>query len=305
MAGLLVAPVKDGKIEQTASQASLAKSKEKKDADNKNIFLQLLVAEVKNQDPLEPASNTEWISQYATFSELEAMNSMSASFALSRASELVGKTVVINSTSDTGKVSTIQGKVDFVTYEGGQAYLSVNGSTYSMDDVYNVIDGEYLSAFDKVYEWSIKLNKLPAYENLTYDNAEEVEAVYGEYDKMSDYEKTFVAKENAEKIAKLHERILELKKVREEEAKKELEAEEANRFEEEQKEIEEKNKGLEEAEKAADQLVNGGKTEETTPTESEKVEETTPVATEKAEETSSVESEKTEGTVPTEGVTAE
>ena len=215
MAANLVAPVKDGKIQETESQSSLAKSKAKKAGYSKDTFLQLLVAEVQNQDPLEPTSNTEWISQYATFSELEAMNNMSSSFDLSRASELVGKTVVLNTTNEAGKTTTIQGKVDYVTYEGGQAYLSVNGSTYSMDDLHDVIDTDYMTAFDKVYEWSVRLNRLPAYENLTYNDAEEVDSIYDEYDKMSDYEKSFVAAENADKIKKYHERIEELRKVHE------------------------------------------------------------------------------------------
>lgn len=221
MASNLIAPVKDGQIQETESQASLAKSKAEKAGYSKDTFLQLLVAEVQNQDPLEPTSNTEWISQYATFSELEAMSNMSASFDLSRASALVGKTVVINTTSETGKPMVVQGKVDYVTYEGGKAYLSINGSTYSMDDLHDVVDGEYLAAFDKVYEWSVKLNKLPAYENLTYDSREDVESVYNEYDKMSDYEKTFVASENEEKIKKLHERMQELIKIHDESNKEE------------------------------------------------------------------------------------
>lgn len=215
MASNLVAPVKDGKIQETESQSSLAKTKEKKAGYSKDTFLQLLVAEVQNQDPLEPTSNTEWISQYATFSELEAMNNMSSSFDLSRASALVGKTVVLNTTNASGKTTVVQGKVDYVTYEGGQAYLSINGSTYSMDDLHDIVDTEYMAAFDKVYEWSVKLNKLPAYENVTYDDAEDVESVYNEYSKMSDYEKTFVASENADKIQKLYDRIQELKKIHE------------------------------------------------------------------------------------------
>ena len=231
MAGILIAPVEDGKIVETESQSSLKKAKEENSAYSKDTFLKLLVAEVQNQDPLEPTSNTEWISQYATFSELEAMQNMSASFDLSRASTLVGKTVVLQTTSETGKVTTIQGKVDYVTYEGSKAYLSVNGSLYSIDDLHDVIDTDYMTAFDKVYDWSVKLNKLPSYENLTLLDAEDVEGLYNEYDKMSDYEKTFVASENAEKIKKLHERIEELKAKREENSKKE-ETEEVEETEE-------------------------------------------------------------------------
>lgn len=248
MAGNLVAVVQDGEIQQSVSQTSLANSKEKTSEYSKDTFLQLLVAEVQNQDPLEPTSNTEWISQYATFSELEAMNNMSSSFELSRASTLVGKTVVISSTSASGSTVTVQGKVDYVTYEGGQAYLSINGALYSMDDLHDVVDDEYMAAFDKVYDWSVKLNKLPAYENITYDDAEEVESVYNEYAEMTSYEKSFVASENSEKIEKLHERIVELKKIREE-SEKAAEAEE----EEETETVEET--GEEETKEAETEVV--------------------------------------------------
>jgi len=38
---------------------------------NKNMFLQLLVAQLKNQDPLNPADGTAFITQLAQFQQLE------------------------------------------------------------------------------------------------------------------------------------------------------------------------------------------------------------------------------------------
>lgn len=38
---------------------------------NQSTFLQLFVAQLKNQDPLNPAQGTEFISQLAQFSQLE------------------------------------------------------------------------------------------------------------------------------------------------------------------------------------------------------------------------------------------
>jgi len=38
---------------------------------NKELFLQLLVAQIKNQDPLNPTDGTQFVSQLAQFSELE------------------------------------------------------------------------------------------------------------------------------------------------------------------------------------------------------------------------------------------
>ena len=58
------AVVKDGKIQESMSASSLAQATDKGNSSvNKDDFLQLLVAQMKYQDPLEPTSNTEWVSQ--------------------------------------------------------------------------------------------------------------------------------------------------------------------------------------------------------------------------------------------------
>ena len=40
-------------------------------APSKEMFLQLLVAQIKNQDPLQPMDSTQFVSQLAQFSQLE------------------------------------------------------------------------------------------------------------------------------------------------------------------------------------------------------------------------------------------
>lgn len=73
--GSLIAPIgEDGKLQtHTASGDSLKKNAKNKNAVDSDMFLTLLVAEMQNQDPLEPTSNTEWVSQYATFTQVQKM----------------------------------------------------------------------------------------------------------------------------------------------------------------------------------------------------------------------------------------
>ena len=120
---------------------------------DKDSFMQILVAQMKYQDPLEPTSNTEYIAQYAQFTQVEQLSNMANAMALSRASEMVGKTVLVQSQNpDTGKTVEVTGVVDFVTYSGNKAYLSINGTNYDIESVAQVYDPDYTDAIDTAKE---------------------------------------------------------------------------------------------------------------------------------------------------------
>ena len=172
-----------GSTDTTSSSSSL----------DKNAFLQLLVAQMKYQDPLEPTSNTEYISQFATFSELEEMQNLSTSMDTQRASSLVGQYVTVKTTStSTGETTLVGGKVDYVAIENGKAYLNINGSNYSIDDLDSVVDEDYLSAYSLAEEFTSSLSQLPSVGNLTTAYAEVIENLREVYDDMSDYQKSFI-----------------------------------------------------------------------------------------------------------------
>lgn len=89
------------------------------DALGKDAFLQLLVTQMKNQNPLEPQDNGEFVAQLAQFSSLESMQNLTttvdsiaglyqSSQAL-QASSLVGRSVIVNASTtavDTTKSMT-------------------------------------------------------------------------------------------------------------------------------------------------------------------------------------------------------
>lgn len=189
-----MARIENGKIQETASQSSLSKTnKSTPDGMDKDAFLQLLVAQMKYQDPLEPTSNTEYISQYAQFSQVEQMQNMSGSMDLQRASSLVGQEVYIKTTTSSGESKYVQGKVDYVVYENKKAYLSIDENLYSLEDLDTVADREYMVAVDTAKDFKDRMEKLPSVENLTLSDTNTVEELQKLYNQMSDYEKKFIS----------------------------------------------------------------------------------------------------------------
>ena len=90
-----------------------------------NAFLKLLIAQLKNQDPTKPMDNTEFVSQLATFSQVEQsidvnkkLDSMLTSQSLSLADAVIGHKV----TSPDGKTTGIVKSV-VITSDGPVAKL--------------------------------------------------------------------------------------------------------------------------------------------------------------------------------------
>ncbi len=142
---LLIQKIENGTFTENTAKTSTSTETETTGTTNlgKDAFLQLLVAEMQNQDPLEPSTNTEWISQLATFSQLEELQSLTSTTENSQVFSLVGKQVIVTTESASGQTIKKSGLVDYATYSGGEAKLSVDGSLYSIDNLYSVIDSDY------------------------------------------------------------------------------------------------------------------------------------------------------------------
>ena len=96
----------------------------------KDDFLKLLVGQLRNQDPLNPTSDTDFIGQMAQFSQLEQTTNMAsvneqlvAQQRGARAVALLGRTVTY--TDVTGAAAT--GSVERVEWNDHQPSLTVGG----------------------------------------------------------------------------------------------------------------------------------------------------------------------------------
>ncbi|AVH40681.1 flagellar hook assembly protein FlgD [Agrobacterium tumefaciens] len=116
---------------------------------NYDSFLKLLIAQMKNQDPTSPMDAGEQMSQLASFSQVEQtiktnthLKSMLQAEALTRASDLVGKTVKSADDTVTGVVKEVEVYSDGVVAitEAGDKVLLQAGVTFSNGPITSTSD---------------------------------------------------------------------------------------------------------------------------------------------------------------------
>lgn len=215
MASGLVAPIVDGELQtRTDSGDSLTKKSNSKNDIDSDMFLTLLVAEMQNQDPLEPTSNTEWVSQYATFTQVTKMSEMANTVDQLRGNSLVGKEVMMKVTSEsTGEVSYKRGLVEYMMIESGKTILVIDGDKYNLDDLDSVISEEYSDAYDIYSEWAAKVNALPSIKVLNKNYEGVVRELYDQINSMTGYQQNFMKTYAAEEITKLGLYVAQLEKM--------------------------------------------------------------------------------------------
>ena len=139
--------VENGKVETNYTETYQKEDTKGTSALGKDAFLQLLVAQLQNQDPLSPQDNSEFVAQLAQFSSLEELQNITSSMSNSQALTLVGKYVIVEVGKSQGlsETTTVTGYVDYVQMVDGKAMLSINDSLYKFDDLDSVADDYYIA----------------------------------------------------------------------------------------------------------------------------------------------------------------
>lgn len=140
----------DGVTYNAEAYASTQTKEVKKNDDlGKDAFLQLLVTQLKNQDPLDPQDNSSYIAELAQFSSLEQMTNVvknledlggvveniDTSVLVGQLSSMIGRGIdwveTINEADEEGnpvsRKETMKGVVDGVTIVDGNPNIVVSG----------------------------------------------------------------------------------------------------------------------------------------------------------------------------------
>jgi flagellar basal-body rod modification protein FlgD len=120
----------------SSSTASTASTKSASGTIDYNTFLQLMIAEMKYQDPTNPTDTTQYMSQFAQFSTVEQgiqtnnkLDSLLSSQALAQADSLIGRTATSSDGSVSGKIASIT-----VSSAGATTATLDNGKTLALRD---------------------------------------------------------------------------------------------------------------------------------------------------------------------------
>ena len=116
-------------IQGTASVSSSASS-----SLNQQDFLELLVAQMQYQNPLNPQSNTDMAAQLAQFTALAQSSASSSSLAMLQANSLIGSTVSIQIDSNHSASGTVTG----VTMVSGSPQVVVHTDSATTSGNYNL-----------------------------------------------------------------------------------------------------------------------------------------------------------------------
>lgn len=109
-------------------------------------FMNLLITQLKNQNPLEPLDNNDMASQLAQFSQLQQLESMNSRFAQvlaaterTYANSLIGKEISFIAETETGNEENISGIVEQIINDvDGEIILVVGNHTLPLEGVITV-----------------------------------------------------------------------------------------------------------------------------------------------------------------------
>ncbi|MHC4726551.1 MAG: flagellar hook capping FlgD N-terminal domain-containing protein [Planctomycetota bacterium] len=109
-------------------------------------YMNLLITQLQNQNPLEPLDNNQMATQLAQLSQLQQLESMNSNFAdvlatteLSYANSLLGKEVTFMPKTETGDADITSGVVEHIYNNiDGEILLGVGNQTLGLEDIISV-----------------------------------------------------------------------------------------------------------------------------------------------------------------------
>lgn len=105
-------------------------------------FLKLMAAQMQNQDFMNPMDDAQFVTQMATFSNMQQMQEMAAYSKTNYAMGLVGKTVTASRFNVSGDLDSTTGPVQKVSLVDDGYVLYIDGKKYELSQIMEIQGGK-------------------------------------------------------------------------------------------------------------------------------------------------------------------
>lgn len=126
------------KTSQSGAVYNAIFSTEDKDAVSVQDFLSLMVAQLRNQDFMNPVDDTQYVTQLAQFATMKQMEELGEYTKTNYAMSLVGKNVTVARFNVSGGVDRASGPVQKLSLVNGEYQIYVQDKAYTLDQIMEV-----------------------------------------------------------------------------------------------------------------------------------------------------------------------
>ena len=98
-------------------------------------FLQLMVAQLRNQDFMNPVDDTQYLSQLAQFSSMQYMQEMAERFQQNYVLGLVGQNVTAAKFKVNGEIDSVTGVIDRISLMDNEYLLYIGDKSFSLEQI--------------------------------------------------------------------------------------------------------------------------------------------------------------------------
>lgn len=124
----------------TAAATSATTTSTKKTGTSMDMddFLKLMVAQLQNQDMNNTADTSQYTTQMAQFSMVQALTELNEMTKTVYSMSLIGKEITLAENASDGSLHVVAGTVEGVNLYNGDAQVIVNGVSYPMSSIMEV-----------------------------------------------------------------------------------------------------------------------------------------------------------------------
>ena len=113
----------------------------------KDQFLSILVTQLRNQVPMQPMQDKEFIAQMAQFTSVEQLMNMATEIgklrqSIGSASSMIGKWVEWQEYDEEGQIIPFNGKVDSILSKEGVLYAKIGDSEVALDYLISISESQ-------------------------------------------------------------------------------------------------------------------------------------------------------------------